>query len=170
MLFLFSPSPFLTPLFSTCRQLANEQIEQSRDEQTKQHHDINELLAQNTTLNKKCNLFKEKLKQQNSKLNDWEASYKLQSKDLVDYGRELSRLIVEKNTLKAELLAVRGVSESIYLHSKSTQDQFLIYLLYSSCYSMLQSSERYRSKLNQIHDQSVNTPNGGIQSYRPTTN
>jgi hypothetical protein len=71
---------------------------------------MNELLAHNTTLNKKCNLLKEKLKQQNFKLSDWEASYKLQSKDLVDYGRELSRLTVLNNTLKTELLAVRGVS------------------------------------------------------------
>eukprot|EP00956_Cyclotella_meneghiniana_P042609 scaffold248628_cov76-Cyclotella_meneghiniana.AAC.1 len=127
---------------NTKLRLANEQMEQLGDDQTKQHHDINELLAQNATLSKKCNLFKEKLKQQNLKLSDWEASYKLQSKDLVDYGRELSRLTVEKNTLKAELLAVRG------------------------------SSERYRSKLNRIHDQSVinSTPDGGVQSYRPTTN
>ena len=110
---------FLTLPFSTSRRLANEQMELLGDAQTKQHHDINELLAQNATLNKKCNLFKEKLKQQNLKLNDWETSYKLQSKDLVDYGRELSRLTVEKNTLKAELLAVRGVSESMCFQSQS---------------------------------------------------
>lgn len=97
-------------LFDFCRQQAEQQLEQSGDNQSKQHSDINELLQQNTSLNKKCNLFKEKLKQLNGKLHDWETSYKLQSKDLVDYGREISRLTVEKNTLKAELLAVRGVS------------------------------------------------------------
>ncbi|KAL3767413.1 hypothetical protein ACHAWO_013854 [Cyclotella atomus] len=90
-----------------------QQLEQAGDNQSKQHSDINELLQQNTSLNKKCNLFKEKLKQLNGKLHDWEISYKLQSKDLVDYGREISRLTVEKNTLKAELLAVRGVSPCI---------------------------------------------------------
>ena len=34
----------------------------------------------------------------------------MQHKDIVNYGSEISRLTVEKNTLKAELLAVRGVS------------------------------------------------------------
>jgi chromosome segregation ATPase len=92
------------------RHLAEQQLHQSGDNQTKQHQEMNELLAHNNTLNKKCNLLKEKLKQQNFKLSDWEASYKLQSKDLVDYGRELSRLTVLNNTLKTELLAVRGVS------------------------------------------------------------
>jgi septal ring factor EnvC (AmiA/AmiB activator) len=95
------------------RHFTEQQLEQAGDNQSKQHSDINELLQQNTSLNKKCNLFKEKLKQLNGKLHDWEISYKLQSKDLVDYGREISRLTVEKNTLKAELLAVRGVSPCI---------------------------------------------------------
>ena len=81
--------------------------------QTKQHQNTHELQAQIVTLNKKCNLFKEKLKQSNVKLNEWEASYKIQHKDIVNYGSEISRLTVEKNTLKAELLAVRGVSSEI---------------------------------------------------------
>ena len=70
-------------------------------------------MAQNNILNKKCDLFKDKLKQLNSKLSNWEQSYSLQSKDIVDYGREISRLTAEKNRLKAELLSVDGVSQKI---------------------------------------------------------
>ncbi|KAL7487364.1 hypothetical protein ACHAW6_012967 [Cyclotella cf. meneghiniana] len=86
-----------------------------------QHQEINELMVKNAALTKKCNIFKEKMKQLNNKVRDWESSYQLQNQDLVDYGREISRLNAEKNTLKEELLAVRG------------------------------SSERYKSKLNRIN-------------------
>lgn len=101
-------------LFPYERNNVEQKLQAEGESNSKQHHDINDLLAQNASLTKKSNLFKEKLKQLNEKLRDWETSYRLQSKDLVDYGREISRLNTEKNTLKAELLAVRGVSSIVH--------------------------------------------------------
>eukprot|EP00804_Cyclotella_cryptica_P023560 CCRYP_011914-RC/>CCRYP_011914-RC protein AED:0.04 eAED:0.04 QI:148/1/1/1/1/1/3/369/1668 len=92
---------------------AEKKLKDELQTKTKQHNDISELLVKNASLTKKCDIFKEKMKQLNNKVRDWEASYKLQNQDLVDYGREISRLNTEKNTLKEELLAVRGVSVSI---------------------------------------------------------
>ena len=96
-----------------CRQEAEKKLKEEWQTRRKQHDDINELMVKNASLTKKCNIFKEKMKQLNNKVRDWESSYQLQNQDLVDYGREISRLNVEKNTLKEELLAVRGVSVSI---------------------------------------------------------
>ena len=77
-----------------------------------QHDDIAELSAQNASLTKKCNIFKEKMKQLNEKVKTWEESYSEQSKDLVNYGMEISRLNVLATSLKEELFSTRCVSVS----------------------------------------------------------
>ena len=96
-----------------CRQEAEKKLAEEWQTKRTQHQEINELMVKNAALTKKCNIFKEKMKQLNNKVRDWESSYQLQNQDLVDYGREISRLNAEKNTLKEELLAVRGVSVSM---------------------------------------------------------
>jgi len=49
-------------------------------------HEITQLSAQNVSLQKKCNIFKDKVKLLNEKNRAWEGSYKAQSDDLVMHG------------------------------------------------------------------------------------
>merc|ERR1712032_1131694 len=71
-------------------------------EETKgqQNQDIVMLSAQNASLQKKCNILKEKVTQLIEKNKAWEDSYKASSDDLVLHGMEISRLNGQVSDLK----------------------------------------------------------------------
>lgn len=55
-------------------------------------------------MQKKCNIFKDKVKSLNEKNRAWEESHKTQSNDLVLYGMEISRLNGRVSDLKSQLI------------------------------------------------------------------
>merc|ERR1711957_323081 len=59
---------------------------------SQQQADITRLLAQATSMQKKCNIFKANVKGLTEKNQAWEDSYKAQSDNLVQHEREISRL------------------------------------------------------------------------------
>ena len=63
------------------------------------------LSAQNASLQKKCNIFKDKVKLLNEKNQAWEESYNAQNEDLVQHVREISRLNNQVTDLKRVLLS-----------------------------------------------------------------
>ena len=63
------------------------------------------LSAQNASLQKKCNIFKDKVKLLNEKNQSWGESYNAQNEDLVQHVREISRLNNQVRDLKSVLLS-----------------------------------------------------------------
>jgi chromosome segregation ATPase len=59
---------------------------------TQQRNEIAQLSAENTSLKKKCDKFKDMIKSLNDKNRAWEDSYKAQSDDLMSHGMEITRL------------------------------------------------------------------------------
>lgn len=88
----------------TNRQHLQANIAESDEFRQQQNQEIVELKAQNATLQKKCDLFKEKVKSLNEKNKSWEESYKAQSNDLVLHGMEISRLNDLNSELKSQFI------------------------------------------------------------------
>ena len=78
-----------------------KEVEETRDQQ---RDEIAALEAQNASMQKKCNLFKDKVKSLSEKNRAWEESYKAQSNDLVLHGMEISRLNGRVSDLKSRLI------------------------------------------------------------------
>ena len=83
-------------------------IEEVDELNSQQGNEIAQLSAQNASMQKKCNIFKEKVKSLNEKNKAWEASYKAQDDDLLRYGMEISRLNGQNSDLKRVLLSQDG--------------------------------------------------------------
>mmetsp|Transcript_35074 Transcript_35074/g.73994 ORF Transcript_35074/g.73994 Transcript_35074/m.73994 type:complete len:1706 (-) Transcript_35074:109-5226(-) len=85
-------------------QLLRSNMEEYEEIREKERHELDRLSAQNASLQKKCNIFKDKIKSLNEKNKAWEVSYKAQSDDLVFHGMEISRLNGQVSDLKARLI------------------------------------------------------------------
>ena len=79
-------------------------IEEIEEISGQQGHEITGVSAQNASLQKKCNIFKEKVRSLNEKNKAWEDSYKAQSDDLVLHGMEISRLNGKVSELNSQLI------------------------------------------------------------------
>jgi len=84
--------------------LLQANIEDVEEIRVQQRHEIAGLSAQNASMQKKCNIFKDKVKSLNGKNKAWEDSYKAQSNDLVLHGMEISRLNGRVSDLKSQLI------------------------------------------------------------------
>ena len=86
------------------RHLLQANIEDVEEIRVQQRHEIAGLSAQHASMQKKCNIFKDKVKSLNGKNKAWEDSYKAQSNDLVLHGMEISRLNGRVSDLKSQLI------------------------------------------------------------------
>ncbi|KAL7539525.1 hypothetical protein ACHAXR_009909 [Thalassiosira sp. AJA248-18] len=82
-----------------------EEVDEIRGQMS---HEISGLSTQNASLQKKCNIFKEKVKSLNEKNRAWEDSYKAQSDDFVQHGMEILRLNSQVSELKSQLIVCSG--------------------------------------------------------------
>jgi len=79
-------------------------LEEAEDIRGQQSDEIAWFTAQISSLQKKCNIFKDKVKMLSGKNQAWEDSYKAQSDDLVLHGMEISRLNGEVSDLRSRLI------------------------------------------------------------------
>ena len=103
------------------RHLLQAKIEEGVELNGEQSQTIVKASAQKASLQRKCNIFKEKVKSLNEKNKAWEESYKAQSQDLVLHGMEISRLNGQVSELKRVMLSSEQGSDPFLNRELSLQ-------------------------------------------------